>query len=156
MYYIIIIIIIFFVIKYYLNYKKDYTIIQTFLKNIKSNDIFFEKYPIVIYDKIVDINEIMKSLFSYLYLTKKNKIYKKNKFIFNKSKFLIIYPENNTMIDIINPKYDISKNNFEYVTIQLKRKQISIMPFRWIVKPYDDLNCIELDDIITLFLGKFV
>jgi hypothetical protein len=160
MFYVIIFIIIllFLILKYYLKYNEGYMVIQTFLNNIKSNDILFDKYPILIYDKIVNTNDILKSLFAYNYLTKKNKLYKNNTLIYNKSKFSLIQCDEDCIIDIINPKYKkyIKNNslkdsdNVQYISIKLKKKQLLIIPLWWIYNSDKPINVIELDDIITL------
>ena len=66
--YILIIIALLFIIyaQYYMKYKNDYQILQVHLEGLNL-DTLYEKYPIVIFNKIYDVNELLKTVFAYSY-----------------------------------------------------------------------------------------
>lgn len=165
---IVIILIIIVYVNYYTNYKKNYNILQTYLDNIDLS-LVYEKYPIVIYDRVIKPAELTKTLFAYSYLYKKEYSIKGpfNPMI-NTSKHAIIWcPTTNITINIINPKF---KNNFkwqkkvstqslkenedstvQYITIKLKKDQVLILPAFWIFDSTDTINIIQLDDLFSFF-----
>jgi len=165
---VIVILIIIVYVNYYTNYKKDYNILQSYLDNIDLS-VVYEKYPIVIYDRVINPSELTKTLFAYSYIYKKQYSIKGpvNPMI-NTSKHAIIWcSDSDVTINIINPKF---KNNFkwekkvatqplknmedttvQYVTIKLKKDQVLILPAFWIFDSSNTINIIQLDDILSFF-----
>lgn len=163
-------------INYYNKYKKDYQLIQTHLDKIDL-DILNEKYPIIIYDRIINPNDLLKTLFKYIYIFKK---FIKIKPIFptiNYSKYMLIWNnDEDIMINIINPKYykliswkkinsfKISKYSLydnelekvQYITISLKKNQVFILPPFWIYQSNSYINIIQLNDIISIWYNIFL
>ena len=150
----------------YMCYKPDINIIQTRLSNIDF-DILSEKYPIVIYDRILKPQDLVETLFKYSYIQQKNKIITFNdNAILNLSKYLILFnPILDVDLNIIHPKYKIkfskglySRDKFNdfgkeivYFTIKLKKDQVCILPAFWIYFCNFPLQSISLYD--TLHLG---
>jgi hypothetical protein len=66
---IIIVLIILLYLQYYIKYKNDYNILQIYLNNFEINTLY-EKYPIVIYDQVYDINELLTTAFKFSYAFK--------------------------------------------------------------------------------------
>ena len=85
---VIIILLVIIYINYYNKYKLDYLILQTNLDKIDLN-LIYEKYPIVIYDKIINPKDLLKTLFVYTYIFKNIIIIKKG-IIINIFFFIII------------------------------------------------------------------
>lgn len=148
-------------IHYYYKYKTEYDIIQTYIDNIDIQ-LLYEKYPIVIYDQLKEPKDLLKTLFNYSYIYKKESIINSNYPVLNKSKYLILWNyHNDFMINIISPKYkhllkkdtllsDLSE--IQYISVKLKQNQVIILPTFWIFESQDQkFNAIYLDDLISLF-----
>lgn len=164
--YIVIIILIIIIIvygKYYTNYNKDIKILQVYLDNIKL-DILYERYPILIYDQVYNHKQLMNTLFAYSYLFTKTAIISPSIPLINNSKYILISSADNTIINIINPKYkdDAKKNlkfedtSMQYVSIKLQPKQVLILPSRWIYQSKDELIITKLDDILSFVFLRLV
>lgn len=163
----IIILIIIIYIYYYNNYKNDYNIIQTYIDKVDLNMVY-EKYPIIIYDKIIDPKELLKTLFAYSYTFMNESKIRPIVPTYNKSKHMLLWNDDeNIDINIINPKYykiikwekrNIYKtsiktlqelNEVQYITIKLKAKQVLILPAFWIFQSSSYVNIIQLNDILS-------
>jgi hypothetical protein len=159
--------------QYYNNYKADYNILQTYLDNIDLN-VLFEKYPIVIYDRLLDPRQLLKTLFVYTYTFKKEFVLNTVKPVYNGSKYMIIWShEKDVSVNIINPKYKSKikwirangitsssvpltelDNEIQYVTVKLKANQIMILPAFWIFDASARVNVIQLDDLLSSLTFK--
>jgi|TARA_B110000240_G_C13509043_1_gene458057 hypothetical protein len=156
----IIILIIIIYINYYSKFNKKFEIIQ--LTSDKLNqDILHEKLPILLEDIISSPTDFMNVLLAYEYLFKKKLDYTKNKFSNkvnqNLAHHLVIYNSNtnNIPVYISHPKFankfKLNKNNSYYyrisdyivdnendindtqfVKINLKPKQLLILPSYWL------------------------
>lgn len=165
---IVVILIICIYIYYYTKYKSDYNILQTYLDKIDLN-LIYEKYPVVIYDKVIDPAQLIKTLFAYTYLFKKQEKIKPIYCTINRSKHMILWnADNDISINLINPKYSrdikwtkvngykistvdfMNNNKIQYITIKLKANQILILPTFWIFQCTDYINIIKLDDLISI------
>lgn len=151
-FYIIVIIIIISIYSYCYYITPDkFTILQTTLDNF-SFDLLLEKQPIVISDKIVDINQIIESWFKENFIKNINIYDYNDDWIINKNKYLYIQSNDD------NTEVIISRNNSN-VGIKLKNKQNLIIPF--MCKYYidiiykDNISIIGIDDYITYFLAFF-
>ena len=166
---VLVILIIIVYIHYYTSYKQDYNILQTYLNSVDLN-LVYEKYPIVIYDRIINPDELTKTLFAYTYIFKSTRVCKgPTNPIYNSSKHLIIWSDQDSMINIINPKYknsfrwqrkdglSISTNplskienaSVQYVTVKLKRNQVLILPAFWMFDSSKDVSLIHLNDLLS-------
>jgi len=168
---IIILLIIIIYINYYNKYKQDYQLLQIHLNKIDI-DLLNEKYPIVIYDKIINPHDLLKTLFKYIYVFKN--IFKIKPILptINNSKYMLLWnSDNNIMINIINPKYykfiswkkqnsfkisnhslnDKELEKVQYITISLKKNQVLILPMFWIYQTNNYINIIQLNDIISIW-----
>lgn len=159
--------------QYYNNYKSDYNILQTYLDNIDLN-VLFEKYPIVIYDRVLDPRQLLKTLFVYTYTFKKEFILNPVTPVYNGSKHMIIWSQDKDVsVNIINPKYKGRikwtrtkgatsstvpltelDNEIQYVTVKLKTNQIMILPAFWIFDASSRVNVIQLDDLLSSLTFK--
>jgi hypothetical protein len=158
--------------QYYCTYKPNFKITQTYLDKININ-VLQEKYPIVIYDQVIEPKELLKSLFAYSYsISKDIPILFNNKVFINLSKYLIIYNQiSDVNIQVIHPRYRkmikfFNNNNFitsiedfdklqqiEYVTIKLKKNQIIILPQFWLYTSDLPIQAIILQDTISYLIN---
>jgi hypothetical protein len=167
---IIIILIILIYFHYYNNYKNDYNIIQIYLDKINLSTIY-EKYPIVIYDKIIEPKKLLNTLFAYSYIFKSEAKIKPIMPTYNRSKHMILWNDTyDIYINIINPKYIknikwYKKNSYkistkplselddvQYITIKLKANQVLILPAFWIYQCDKYINIIQLDDFLSYLI----
>lgn len=139
--YIVIILLILFYFQCSLKKKTDIQILQTSLNNF-SDSLLYEKYPILIYDKIVNSKDLLSTIFKYQYTFKKEEKYE----LYNKNRFLIIYNNNDKDITI-----SISNKNDIYVDIKLKQNNVIILPAFWYYKLSDDIELIGLNDFVHWF-----
>ena len=154
--YILIIIALLFIIyaQYYMKYKNDYQILQVHLEGLNL-DTLYEKYPIVIFNKIYDVGELLKTVFAYSYNFEKKVIAPVNTINRNLSKYLIVTTDDDAHIKLINTKYksniksSLAESDLQYVTIRLKQHQVLILPSLWYYHSDRSLNAIGLDDIFS-------
>lgn len=166
---VLIICIIIFYIQYYSKYNHEYTILQLYLDKVNINHLY-EKNPIIIYDRIINPQQLLKTLFAYSYIYYSSFNIKGSTFVHsNTAKYLIIYSKDEDVnINILNPKYNkilqlkksqkllTSKLQFsslddaQYITIKLKQNQILILPSFWSFQTNENISCIEIQDIFSL------
>ena len=148
-------------IQYYFRYKQDYQILQVYLNNFKLQHLY-EKYPIVIYDQVYDVDEILKTILAYSFVFKNKFEIQTEKLYKNVSKFLLIYSNDSQFsIKIFNPKYKLKDNyensNAQYITIKLKEKQVLILPALWNYYTQNmSVQAIALDDFVSKLIYSFV
>lgn len=159
-------------IQYYINYKPDFKINQIYLDKFKIN-LLYEKYPIIIYDKLIEPKDLLKTFFAYSYnISDDFPILFDNKVTINLSKYQIIYNQlADVDINLIHPKYrsqidftnnnkillskePLSKLNVEYVTVKLKKNKILILPSYWIYNSNLPVQTIILDDYMSYMVSK--
>jgi len=166
---ILVILIILAYVYHYNSYKQDYNISQTYLDTIDLS-IVYEKYPVLIYDKVCEPKRLLTTLFAYTYIFSVENSVSPDVLVYNKSKHIILWSnQSDAIINIINPKYNnIIKwrknektylkdqdNNIQYVTVKLKENQVLILPTFWIFDSNVRLKCIALDDILS-YANKLV
>ena len=145
---------------YYNKYNKNFEIIQL-TSNKLNSDILHEKLPILIEDPISNVNDFICALLTYEYTFKKNHNYTINNFSNsvnqNLAYHLIIYNSNENSIPIyishpkFSKKFKFNKNNSfyyrisdyevdneedindtQFVKINIKPKQLLILPSYWL------------------------
>lgn len=155
-------------LRYYLTYKDDYNILQTYLDRVDIN-VIYEKYPVVIYDRVKDPSQLLKTLFAYSYVFQRGPTaIPSNRLITNKSKYVILHSgTNDAEIHVLNPKYAQAINNKEsladiapeanaqYVTIKLRANQVLILPCHWIYQASEPIQSIRLDDVLSAIVSFF-
>lgn len=167
---VLIICILIFYVQYYSKYNREYTILQLYLDKVDINHLY-EKNPIVIYDRVINPQHLLKTLFAYSYAYHATYNIKGSNYVHtNTSKYLLLYSpkDSNINVNILNPKYNgilksekrqrlitskvefTNLNDAQYVTIKLKQNQILILPSFWSFHSYNDLTCIELHDVFSL------
>lgn len=145
-------------VQYYFAYKKEFEIIQVTLDNIQLKTLY-EKYPIIIADQVYKIDDLLKTVFAYSYVFKKEISIEPDKLTCNKYKYLLITCEDNVDIKLINPKYKpkikstLEESDVQYVTVKMKENQVLIVPALWYIHTDNmDVSALGLDD----FLSKIV
>lgn len=142
-------------LQYYAKYKHDYQILQVYLDKFKL-DTLYEKYPIVVYDQVYDTNDILKTIFAYSYVFRKDLGVTPGQVTKNNHKYLVLSSDEDVSIKIINPKYKkdikakLEESNVQYVTIKLKENQVLILPAKWyFYTDNDSVFGIGLDDLVS-------
>lgn len=159
----ILILLIFLYLQYYLKFNDGYDIIQVNLDKVNDN-ILYEKKPVIIYDQIFKIQDILKTLFKYTYINSNNRIGAKNITTLCLGKYNIIYSKDETIyINIISPKYkkefklqnglsktDLNKTRVQYMTIKLRPHQLLLLPPFWLYNTDKTHNLLVLHDILSI------
>lgn len=150
--------------QYYGKYNMEYRILQVYLDNI-TPDILGEKYPVILYDKVVNPQDLIKSLFYGLYNFQSESVKWIGNPVLSSSKFTLLF--NNTSqsyINIVSPKnrdkfiwrkdggetvseLPLSEISVDFMTIKLKRNQVLILPPYWIYQTAKKIKRIKLNDI---------
>ena len=136
---------------------KTISINQTKLLNFKFN-LLYERHPLIIYDQISNLTDIKNKWFQYNIT---NQTTCENiKWIRNCHKYLVLSPFEDSEIHICNPYTNIVNGipctDTKILSINLKKNQIVIIPYRWYV--YTDFNSeiLHVHDIITYLTSYFV
>ena len=157
-------------IQYYFKFNTVYKIIQAPLYKIDEN-VLYEKYPIVVSDRLVKPVALLETLFKYKYLFKKVHPQKgSQKPYIAISKYTLIYNDKADIeVNIIAPQYrnefhgfvefqankDINSTNAQYVTIKLKKQQVIILPAFWIYQSILPYHIISLNDPFSFIVNVY-
>ena len=147
-------------IQHYLKYANGYRIIQTSLASININTLY-ERYPIIISDRLVKHDVLTKTLFKWTYSHSRRAERQGSPMVhISRHKYLILFsPTENVTMNIINPKYQsefsrthktLQDSTAQYVTIKLKKQQCLILPSHWMYQTNHGHFFIELDDPISI------
>lgn len=140
------VIIIIFYIKLTLQKKRDFQIIQTSLEIFK-DDLLYEKYPIILEDNIVNIDELFGSIFKYQYIFKKQGKKKKKKEYKCNSKFLVFHN-----ITLQESTISIKNNvNDVFVDVIIRQNKVLILPYGWYYINKNNISYFLLNDFIHSF-----
>lgn len=128
----------------YLKPKTDFQILQANLNNI-TDDLLYEKYPIILHDQIVNLDDIVSSTFRYQYVFKKDKVVEKESEMCNRHKYMILQnvQTEECSLEIMSPKKTVN------TSIIIPSFNVVIIPYKWCIKDNTfPLKCILLDDLI--------
>jgi len=160
-YLIIFIIIILIYISFYFIYPKSITILQTTLNDFDFN-LLLQKQPLVIGDKIKNIDDIIKLWFTPNIIESYNLVDINNKWNKNNFKYLFIYSINDTEILLYQAGQQFINNipneKEPILAIKLKKYQSLIIPFKWHfqVQKNTDIEIIGIHDYITKLVSYVV
>jgi len=162
--------------QYYTKFNKGYRIIQSKLYNIDEK-VLYEKYPIIIDERIVDPEALLSTLFKYMYFFKVNDTVAASDMPYvNVHKYYIIYNQSEDMnINLISPVFtpmfkpfvahngalmrsyhtSMAMTNVEYITIKLKQRQILILPYAWMYQANKKHHVMILDDMFSRVIALF-
>ena len=134
-------------IRYNLKYNDEIQILQMLPAKL-TPDILAEKNPIII-DGCQDTPSVLvRKAFAYMYLYTTNWTYTEGTLIKNNARFVVITTDNETEIEIVNPKYT-HKTNYKSVVVKLHKGEIFILPMYWRFKADTNLECIAIHDIYS-------
>lgn len=143
----VVMIIILFYVKISLKTKDDVQILQGNLDKITDNTLY-EKYPIIINDKIIDSKELLNTLFKYQYSFVQYFELEKETELLNTHKHLILHNLSDIDIDIVI-KSPTEKH--PPIDINLPSYNVIILPYKWTVLSNGQLYGILLNDFIHRF-----
>jgi len=163
LFFVVLVLLIFVYTQYYLKFNTSYRIIPAQLDKIDES-VLYEKYPIVVADRIVKPEVLLQTLFKYKYITSsiENRKGSINPYLVT-HKYTVLY---NTMhdidVNIIAPQYrgefktnvDFYRTQTQYVTIKLKKQQIIILPAFWLYHITSPHTVIILNDPFSYFISK--
>ena len=145
----------------YLAVKDDYTILQTWLEKV-TPDTLADKHPIVIFDQVVRPDQLLSTLFAYMYVSVVKTKHNSKHVIRNRARYALLFSERATHVNLISPKYKkIIKYNaglsdqdasVKYVTIKLKPHQLVILPMSWMFT-CDDCEAMYIYDGLSYVLS---
>lgn len=137
----------------YLKPKEDFQILQSNLNNITDN-VLYEKYPIIINDAVINAEDLLSTLFKYQYVFNKHVVLDENVDLINYTKFLVVHNKNSAVcyFDVSNPPMYSTK-----ITLMLPPFNVMVLPYRWkLYNTNHKLHCIELNDLIHFFTNIYV
>lgn len=130
-------------------------ILQTTLYDFSFN-LLYQRQPLIIEDKIVNIDEII-DLWFFQNLIYPNLTFNNGKWIHNNYKYLFITTEKKT--EILLSKATIKKidptNSDNIIAIQLYENQSLIIPYKWKFLFNDNIKIYGIHDYITRLLSIF-
>ena len=126
--------------------KSEYTLLQTTIENFTPS-LLNEKLPILIESPIVNVSDLLTTVFKYCYIYTKKVIKTENK---NKYGYLLITSKTNDIshISIKHPKY------LEILNITLHKNQVLVLPPLWWYKcnTEESIDMYGLKTLTTIFL----
>ena len=162
--------------QYYTKFNQGYRILQSNIYNIDEK-VLYEKYPIIINERIVSPESLLSTLFKYMYLFKASDYVAGSPMPYaNVHKFYIIYsPEDDIDINLVSPVFasmfkpftshnnmfmrsyqtSMSITNAEYITIKLKQRQVLILPYAWLYQTNKKHYVITLDDVFSRLVAFY-
>ena len=155
---IVIIVLLYIYISYYYRYPSNVSITQSSLSYFDVN-LLHEKQPIVLEDKMEDIQVFKKSWFKWNY-TKYYQMPEQvpEKWYKNQYKYLMIQPQESMELYLC-PAHIKLVNNIPpaeetLIIMKLKAHQIVILPFHWkyMIQTYQPIYYLGVHDIITPLL----
>jgi hypothetical protein len=170
-----IILIIIIYLRYYTKTSSNSEIIQTNLYNLNYN-ILQERSPIVIDDKIVQVNDLIDKSFKHLYSKKYINLLFDQNVKLNLAKFAIFHNNSDNVIDveIANPMFsnnlnysnspfnnnfltssDTDLDNIQSIKILLKPYYVLILPYKWLFKCSSSCDNYFLFDIMNLLIANW-
>jgi hypothetical protein len=152
-FYLIILLILLYASLYYL-YNNEFSIYQVNIENFDF-ELLYKKQPIVISEKITNIDNVIDNWFNYniIYNLDNNYIWEKNKY-----KYLFVISRDNEPVEIslCNPKSHIinevtgvPSQDSNITTIKLDNKGL-IIPFHWYYYISGNANIYGIHDYITI------
>jgi hypothetical protein len=134
--------------------KKDFQILQSSLSNM-SDDMLYEKYPICINDQIINVQDLLQSLFKFQYIFVDHFTEQQPYNRVNHSKFLVIHNNHPDNCDLF---VSSPNKNTDKVRIILPPYNVIILPYLWSVSTEDKCNLsgMSLNDFTHFLLNIHV
>lgn len=158
-------------IQYYTKYNTNYRIVQASLANIDGKHLY-ERYPIVISERLVNPEALLSTLFRFTYTSEKRCVLPGTDQVFKTyNKYLMVFnPDQDVEIDIVSPAYSkefvpwkptkecvvmmshgipFQQSTIQYVTIRLKKQQVMILPSYWMYHCTQPHRAMGLNDPLS-------
>lgn len=142
-------------IKFYITPNPNIQLIQPTLGQVTQSHLF-EKLPLVIAERVVDINDLLTTLFKYMYISKTISDANNTKWLQNRHRYLVVQATSNSIIKIVHPHkvINISKEQYiDAVAIKLEKYQVLIIPYKWWYRIEGTCKILKLHDLASLFLN---
>lgn len=138
-------------VSYYIRVNPTFSILQTTLDKI-GFDMLNSKLPIVITNKIVDIHDLLHSIFKYQYSfigTPPDLL----NWIKNSHKYMVIKSGQDQKLQIAHPNSSMTDGRYEYVDVVLQKNQVFILPYGWWIFVEGDSEIYMLDDFCSKLIS---
>lgn len=146
-------------VRYYFKFPKEVAILQTTLNNF-TFDILREKQPVIIQDRVQDLNDIKKNWFKYVLPS--DLAFdpdEHSRWYTNKYKYLVLHPSEACEVLLFpsNERLDASgvpPEDATLVAIQLAENQMLIIPYRMhsSISCASQVHAIGVHDYVTKLL----
>lgn len=143
----VVIIMIFLYVKLSLKTKNDVQILQGNLTKITDNTLY-EKYPIIINDRVIDSKELLNTLFKYQYSFVQYFEFEKETELKNTHKYLILH---NILEEDVHIVIKSPTNKHPPIDINLPSHNVIVLPYKWTVISNLSLHGILLNDFVHRF-----
>lgn len=144
LYWIILLIVVVLYLRYYYKFPKEVAILQTTLNSF-TLDILREKQPVVIQDRVQDLNEIKNSWFKYVLPSSLMfESDQHSRWYTNKYKYLILHPTSQCEV-LLYPSTEkmddtgVPPQDATLIAIQLAENQMLIIPYRM----HSSISCVS-------------
>ena len=127
--------------KQYLKKKSDFQVIQLEMSQI-TDETLMDKYPIYIEDRVIDVNDVIKTIFKYSYINRRDPTITGNVTRVNLSKYCVIHNSFDTEITVA------IKNTTETVDFIIEPDRILVVPYMWEYTLDRTITVVELFDMI--------
>lgn len=160
-------------LQHYTYTRKNIQIIQVYLDKVDANQLY-EKYPIVIYDRMVEPEKLLQTLFKYLYTSQRFLVLSGGEHVYlTPFKYCVLYSSTSDVnVKLMVPTYHtqfhfkaergvwrsdeiLSQSQVQYVTMKLKKQQVLILPTGWMFQTDVPLRAICLHDPISRLVDFF-
>lgn len=146
--FILIILIILLVLRFNLKYNEHYEILQVSPSKLTPS-ILHERNPVVIYNNSTDSPDVLvDKAMKYMFIYKTTQHYQDDKIHQVQSRYALIFSNEHTEIEIINPKYS-NKDDYQSVSVKLQNSNLLILPMYWNFKSDKSFSCIYIHDIFS-------
>lgn len=171
--YIIIFLIVVLYLQHYTYTRKDFKILQVYLDNVTSSQLY-EKYPLLIYDRVVEPEKLLGSLFKYLYVSTTFLVLKGGANVYcTPFKYCMLYSPledidlqlmlpSNAKQFMFKPEKGVWRSQelietkmVQYVTIKLKKQQVLVLPPYWLFQTASPIRAICLHDPVSKLVDLF-
>lgn len=159
---ILIAIIVFIYVRYYFRSPQEVAILQTTLRNF-TFDILREKQPLVIQDRVADIQDIKNTWFKHSFVTDLSfPPDEYSEWHHNKYKYLVLHPSTQCEVLLYSASASAEPmgpdgappENATLVAIQLAENQMVIIPYRmhWSIQTTAHVSALGIHDLVTRFM----
>lgn len=150
-------------VHYAMKPKNEINIIQIGLHSITDSTLY-EKQPIIIEDRVVDVKDVVNTLFKYQYVYKSEFLLEPDSKIYtNTQKFMIVYnpsEQDDAYVTIASPN---QSDTIPSIDMILPANNILILPYKWTIvcnreneeaTHSHSLQVILLNDLIHRFFHR--